>query len=851
MYARGTSRNGRRAHRIAVAALLAGAAAVPLGCAASAQSQTSPADPYDPNRTIVVTGYYRFHDLRAERNLDQQGIDGYGVSTIDELVGEVQGELGDPDEQPLILVNGERINDLSEIGALPVEALRNVHVLPRGSAVRLGGSSGQRVLSLSLKKELASETLTAARKQATDGDWHGNRGEAIFTRIHGPTRVNVALRGRNETSLFESDRGIEQPLPRLPYALGGAVTGFPAGFTSEVDPALSALAGSTVYYAPIPATGAPTLADFANQANQLPAIDLGDFRTLRPELSNYELNGSFNTRLAPWLTSTAALRFSRNISRSQRGLATGLFVLPDENPASPFSRDVNLAYYRPEPLRSRSRRQGAEANLTLNGTFGTWTGNFNAKHTLSKDASTSERSQFGTTTLDDSINPFTTDLSGLIEIRRDQAVAHRTGTLTQLSLTGPAITLPAGPAIATVEGRMAWNRVRSDSSFALVPGEHRFHRSEQWARASVDVPITSRAQHFGDAIGDLSATAEYSRVHFSDAGSLGHYGLGLTWEPVPILRLRGSIEQTEAPAAIETLGNPVIVVPDVRMFDPLTGETVDVTQISGGNPDLSAEKLRIKRLTALLRLVPKLNLQLNAEYTDTDRRNFISSLPEASAAITLAFPDRFVRDINGVLTTVDLRAVNFDSDREKRFRWGFSMNARLDSGNRGKPRSGAVRRPPTSLQLIANHTVVFSDEIRIRGGLDPVDLLQGGAIGIGGGRLRHQLDGSASITSGGLGLRMGANWRGASGLQARVGTTTDTLRFSPVVVLNLRTFAEGQRILPRTKWAKGFRISLDVLNLLNDRQSVRNSVGETPLQYQPGYRDPVGRTIEIEIRKVF
>jgi len=26
---------------------------------------------------------------------------------------------------------------------------------------------------------------------------------------------------------------------------------------------------------------------------------------------------------------------------------------------------------------------------------------------------------------------------------------------------------------------------------------------------------------------------------------------------------------------------------------------------------------------------------------------------------------------------------------------------------------------------------------------------------------------------------------------------------------------------------------------------------ETPLQYQPGYRDPVGRTIEFELRKVF
>jgi hypothetical protein len=47
------------------------------------------------------------------------------------------------------------------------------------------------------------------------------------------------------------------------------------------------------------------------------------------------------------------------------------------------------------------------------------------------------------------------------------------------------------------------------------------------------------------------------------------------------------------------------------------------------------------------------------------------------------------------------------------------------------------------------------------------------------------------------------------------------------------------------------RLSIDVLNVTNDRQTVRNSAGTTPLQYQPGYRDALGRTIEFEVRKVF
>jgi hypothetical protein len=41
------------------------------------------------------------------------------------------------------------------------------------------------------------------------------------------------------------------------------------------------------------------------------------------------------------------------------------------------------------------------------------------------------------------------------------------------------------------------------------------------------------------------------------------------------------------------------------------------------------------------------------------------------------------------------------------------------------------------------------------------------------------------------------------------------------------------------------------VNATNDRQEVRDSAGTTPVQYQPGYRDPLGRTVEIELREVF
>ena len=44
-------------------------------------------------------------------------------------------------------------------------------------------------------------------------------------------------------------------------------------------------------------------------------------------------------------------------------------------------------------------------------------------------------------------------------------------------------------------------------------------------------------QHNPTAFGDLRALAEFSRAHFSDAGTLDHHAFGLVWDPRPLLQL--------------------------------------------------------------------------------------------------------------------------------------------------------------------------------------------------------------------------------------------------------------------------------------------------------------------------
>jgi hypothetical protein len=819
--------------------------------------------PSEPHQEIVVTAPPIFRDVRPERDLNEQGIASYGVSTVDELISELQSEF-DSDEDPVFIVNGERVYDLDDIGAYPVEIIKQLQVLPRGSASRVGGSPTQRVFNLTLKQKVRSSTATLAPRISTDGDWRSVRGEALLTSVNGRSRGNIALRVRDESALLESERGIIQPRAEVPSATGGNVIAYP-DLSGEIDPLLSDAAGEVVTVAPIPQTPNPTLADFAVGANDPNVTDVGRFRTLRPAVRSYDLNATYTAPLTSWLTSTTSVRLGRSTSRSLVGLASGLFLLDQDSPFSPFSVPVAIATAADEPLRSRYRRDSGEAALTLTARMSeSWRAVFNGKYSEATDVTTTQHTDsFTAVPLDDATNPFATDLGGLIDISTDRAKSHYRTAAAQVTLSGIMLHLPAGDVTTTIEGRLGRQSIHSDSSFA--DQERNIHRTEAGARGVIEIPLASRRNGFLPQIGELSASAEYGRSHFSDAGDGYHSVLGLTWQPVDPLRLRGSIESAKDPPLIDVLGAPTIITPSVRIFDPLTGETVDVTFISGGNPGLKSQSTDTKRISAILQLVPSLGLQLNGEYTDTRNRNFVSALPPASEAVMLAFPDRFIRDENGVLTTIDVRPVNFARHVQKRFRYGFSLNTTIggaqstgaavsgngDGDSAGEAAAASARNPPLRLQLTANHTIVFKDEILIRPGLDPVDLLTGGAIGIAGGRVRHQFDATAALTSGGTGVRMGVTWLGASTLQSRLNGIDERLHFSPYATFNLRAFADARRFLPDSDWAKGLRLSLDIVNLTNERQRVRDSGGNTPLQYQPAYRDPLGRTIEFEIRKVF
>lgn len=137
-----------------------------------------------------------------------------------------------------------------------------------------------------------------------------------------------------------------------------------------------------------------------------------------------------------------------------------------------------------------------------------------------------------------------------------------------------------------------------------------------------------------------------------------------------------------------------------------------------------------------------------------------------------------------------------------------------------------------------------------RTGLPTIDLLDGGALGYGGGQPRHRIEFGAGVVHRGVGLQVNGDYASNSRVAAGTLSDPDELRFGSRMLVDARLFANLGALMPTRPWAKGARLSLEVANAFDSKQRVRDLSGATPLGYQPYLIDPLGRTISLALRKV-
>ncbi len=176
-------------------------------------------------------------------------------------------------------------------------------------------------------------------------------------------------------------------------------------------------------------------------------------------------------------------------------------------------------------------------------------------------------------------------------------------------------------------------------------------------------------------------------------------------------------------------------------------------------------------------------------------------------------------------------------------------------GGRGFGGGGFGGAQNGRLQLAIYHTVFFQDDIVIRPGVPKLDLLDGSAMGSGGGQPRHEIEAQFGVTEKGLGARFSADWKSGTTVRggAGAGAATGDLNFSDIAKINLRLFADlsAQRdLVTKHPWMRGSRVTLSITNLFDQRIEVKDANGVTPLSYQAAYLDPLGRVVKLSVRKL-
>lgn len=827
-------------------------------------------------------------DIKPISELQGEDVQAYGVSSVDELLTALGPEVGSGrgrgGGRPVVLLNGRRVSGFRELRDLPADAVARVQIFPEELALQYGYRPDQRVVNIILKDNYDSLAAEFEYGGSTAGGRAFGEAELTFTRIGENTRLNVDVEMERSGMLTESERGIEREAGAFPYSRTGTISALDG--VSEIDPALSALAGQNVTSVEVPQGGVAGLGDLVTGANGGTGESDSVFRSLQPFTNRNELNITWSRRLNPTTDLTINGQYQLQEQRALLGLGSASLVVPASSPFSPFATNVRINRYFGElgALERETTSQDAGLSASLTGRLDAWNWTLTSDYTRSDSKSRTQR-RLGLDALQNgitagTIDAFSDDFTGLVGILPANVRHTITDSVNaDALLSGPLIRLPAGTAQLSIGAGYDGSWLDSRSVASAVVTRSNLSREGANVTANIDIPILDGDAGLGAKIGGFSINANAGAQDLSDFGSLSSHGAGFRWEPFDNLEFTASYIAEEAAPAISDLGAAVELTPGVTVYDYLNGQSVAVDRITGGNPLLPAESRKDIKLALNWRTPFIEDLSLQVEYFRNRSEDVTVSFPTLNADIESAFADRITRDAAGNLLSIDARPVSYEEVRSDRLRFGFDYRGRFGGndqerggrGGRGEGggREGGPRDDPAAgvtrmLQrrggdggrwfMGFGYILRLREDVLIRDGLTRLDLLDGDATSDNGGVSRHEAELSGGLFWNGMGARIEANYQSGTRVDGDPAIGVDTLRFSDLATVNLRLFA---RLDSREKWVeaapflKGTRIRLSVDNLFNSIRDVRDENGETPLAYQRGYLDPVGRTVEISFRKTF
>ena len=616
-------------------------------------------------------------DIKPELTLGTQELRAIGAGSLADLLVELAPQTrsgrGRGNGPPAVLVNGKRVSGFQEIRNIPPEAIARVEVLPEEVSLKYGFRADQRVINFVLRPRFMAWTGELDVGGPTDGGRFSTEIEANLLRLRNGSRTSIEAEYSIDTLVTENERRITTPALSRPLAVGGNISAIIPGDT--IDPALP---GRTVLGVPAGITN-PTLAQFA--AAPVNETDIRPFRSLLPDTRTASLNGTIAGALGT-LGATLTGGIERSLSQSLQGLPAANLTLPAGNPFSPFGNDVVVSRYAPDPLGRRAESWSGRLGTVLDGNLGRWrwnlTGNWNHAETSTRIDRGFDLSAVQAQILanDPTTSPFGSAVFAGAALT-DTASSNSDTASLDLLLNGSAFALPAGPVALALKAQVQHLALDTRSVRAGIATAADLNRTQGNFQANIDLPIASLKDNVLPFLGKLTLNANIAADTLSDFGTLFTWGGGLNWEPKSGWAVIASYTREQGAPTVTQLGDPVILTPNVRVFDFIRGETVDITRLDGGNANLLNDTRRVWKLGLNVKPFEDTDLVFNANFIDTRIDDPIAAFPTATAELEAAFPDRFTRDGDGRLLQIDNRPVNFDYSQRTELRWGFTLTQAL------------------------------------------------------------------------------------------------------------------------------------------------------------------------------
>jgi hypothetical protein len=832
------------------------------------------------------------------------------IDSLSTVTGSGRGRGGG---RPVFLVNGVRVSSFREMRSYPPEALRKVEVLSEEVAQQFRYSPDQRVINFILKDNSQSREIETEYEQPDKGGYSQKELEATYLLINGVNRFNLNADVNDSTMLTEAERGVIQAQGSVPGLASDPDPAAYRSLVS--DSTSYELNGNWTTKLADNGTSLSLNGAFErNDRRSLQGLDtveltdpLGNtmLRTLGPHnplevrsrTDTFSLGSTLNLPIGGWqLTGTVDASHVKSLSEIDRHADTS--ALAAAAAAGDLALDADLDSLPDAGFdRARTKTDSARALVTAVGhplelPAGEVSVTLDTGYNWTRIASQDTRN------LGDETRLTRGDLTAGVNVRvpltdRDSDVLGAVGNIS-LNLNAGVDYLSDFGTLTDWTVGLNWgltDKLNLNASYIAKDEAPSLSQlgDPEIATPNVQVYDLSRGE-------TVLATVISGGNPALPAQTQRDWKVGASWEIPLFQRSRITVDYFKNHSEDVASGFPLLT-PEIEAAFPgrvtrdISGRLVSIDQRPVTFAETNSQRLQIglNLSGAMGKPRPEADVSDDTAGFRGGRSAGAGQAGEGQGARQFD-PQRFAQireqfcgdagaermptaeefaalpeQLRGRLTRDD---GSIDPDRWKAFRERIcAAPARGGEAQGGEARGGGGRRGGPGMMgggrggdgngqgrwnFGINHTIELSNTVLIAPGVPELDLLDGDALA--SAQPRHRTRARLGLFYRGFGGNVNANYTGSSRLEGSGLPGSTDLSFGDLATFDVRLFVDFNQqasLLKAVPLLKNTRVSLSIDNVFDARQRVTDSNGDVPLRYQPYLIDPTGRSISIELRKMF